>query len=189
MSPQPEVKDAILSLIGRKDLVALKKYLEPWHPADLAPLLAELPVEALASLFRCSNRDLAAATFGYLPVHAQKKLLRMLSQQQAAELLNALPPDDRTVFIDSLPLDVAMQMLSLLSPEERKVAQDLLAYPAESVGRMMTLDFIAVRPEWSVAQALDFIRENGYDRETLNVIYVVDEHGRLIDDVRARRFL
>lgn len=189
MSPQPEVKDAIISLIGRKDLPALKKYLEPWHPSDLAPVLAELPVESLAALFRCSNHDLAAATFGYLPVHAQKKLLRMLSQQQAAELLNALPPDDRTAFIDSLPLDVAMQMLSLLSPEERKVAQDLLAYPESSVGRMMTLDFIAVRAEWSVAQALDFIREHGYDRETLNVVYVVDDLGRLIDDVRVRRFL
>jgi magnesium transporter len=189
MSPQPEVKDAIIALIGRKDLAALKKYLEPWHPSDLAPMLAELQVESLAALFRCSNHDLAAATFGYLSVHAQKKLLRMLSQQQAAELLNALPPDDRTAFIDSLPLDVAMQMLSLLSPEERKVAQDLLAYPESSVGRMMTLDFIAVRAEWSVVQALDFIREHGYDRETLNVVYVVDDQGRLIDDVRVRRFL
>ena len=189
MPPQTQVKGEIAALIGRKDLPALKKYLQPWHPADLAPVLAELPVESLASLFRCTNHDLAAATFGYLPVGAQKKLLRMLSQQQAAELLNALPPDDRTAFIDSLPLDVAMQMLSLLSPEERKVAQDLLAYPPESVGRMMTLDFIAVRPDWSVAQALDYIREHGYDRETLNVIYVVDDHGRLIDDVRVRRFL
>lgn len=189
MSPRPKVKDEILALVGRRDPATLRKYLAPWHPADLAPLLAELPVEALASLFRCSNHDLAAATFGYLPADVQQKLLRMLSQPQAAELLDALPPDDRTAFIDGLPLDVAMQMLSLLSPEERKVAQDLLAYPENSVGRMMTLDFIAVRAEWSVARTLEHIREHGHDRETLNVVYVVDEEGRLVDDVRVRRFL
>lgn len=189
MPLQAQVKGEIAGLIARKDFPAIKKYLEPWLPSDIAPLLAELSVEELASLFRCTKRDLAAATFGYLATGPQKKLLRMLSQEQAAELLNALPPDDRTAFIDSLPLDVAMQMLSLLSPEERRVAQDLLAYPAESVGRMMTLDFIAVHPDWSVAQALDYIRENGYDRETLNIIYVIDDQGRLIDDVRVRRFL
>lgn len=189
MLPPIQVRGEIAALVARKDQTALRKYLDPWLPADLAPILVDLPVEELAAIFRCTGRNLAAATFGYLPLASQKKLLRLLSQEQAAALLNELPPDDRTAFIDSLPLDVAMQMLSLLSPEERKVAQDLLAYPEDSVGRMMTLDFIAVRPEWSVAQALDYIRENGYDRETLNVIYVVDGGGRLIDDVRVRRFL
>lgn len=189
MPLQPKIKGEITALVLRKDLAALRKYLEPWLPADLAPMLAELTVEELASIFRCTRRELAAATFGYLPVASQKKLLRLLSQEQAAALLNELPHDDRTAFIDSLPLDVAMQMLSLLSPEERKVAQSLLAYPENSVGRMMTLDFIAVHPDWTVAQALAYIRENGYDRETLNVVYVVDDQGRLIDDVRVRRFL
>lgn len=189
MSAQASLKNEISALIARKDTAALKLYIKPWLPADLAPHLAELPVEGLAALFRCGSRELATITFGYLPVASQKKLLRLLSQEQAAALLNELPHDDRTAFIDSLPLDVAMQMLSLLSPEERKVAQSLLAYPENSVGRMMTLDFIAVHPDWTVAQALAYIREHGYDRETLNVIYVVDEHGRLIDDVRVRRFL
>jgi magnesium transporter len=140
-------------------------------------------------LFRCSSKELAAATFGYLRVDAQRKLLRLLSQEQAAALLNALPPDDRTAFLDELPLDVAMQMLALLSPEERKVAQSLLAYPENSVGRMMTLDFVTARPEWTVREALDYVRAHGSDRETLNVAYVIDETGKLIDDVRMRRFL
>jgi magnesium transporter len=189
MSAEANVKTDIAALIARKDTAAIKRYLEPWLASDLAPLLAELSIEELAGLFRCTTHELAAATFGYLPIDAQKKLLKLLSQAQAAALLNALSPDDRTVFISELPLDVAMQMLCLLSPVERKVAQDLLAYPEESVGRMMTLDFVAVRPEWTVAEVLAYIREHGYDRETLNVIYVVDETGRLIDDVRVRRFL
>ena len=189
MPAQANVKTEISALIARKDLAALKKYLEPWLPMDLAPLIAELPVEELAALFRVGSRELDATIFTYLPIESQKKLLKVINQAQAAALLNALPPDDRTAFLNELPLDVAMQMLSMLTPDERQVAQSLLAYPEHSVGRMMTLDFVAVRPEWSVRQALDYIREHGYDRETLNMVYVVDEGGRLIDDVRVRRFL
>jgi magnesium transporter len=189
MIASPNVRSELVGLIARRDFAALKKLLEPWLAADLAPILAELSVEELATLFRCSSKELAAATFAYLPNDSQRKLLKLLTQEQAAALLNALSPDDRTAFLDELPLDVAMQMLSLLSPEERKVAQSLLAYPENSVGRMMTLDFIAVRPEWSVGEALDHIRTHGYDRETLNIVYVIDDHGRLIDDIRARRLL
>lgn len=189
MPAQPNVKAEISALLARKDVGALRKYLEPWLPMDLAPLIAELPLEDLAALFRAGSRDFNATVFTYLPIEAQKKLLKLLSQDQAAALLNALPPDDRTAFLNELPLDVAMQMLAMLTPDERQVAQSLLAYPEHSVGRMMTLDFVAVRAEWSVREALDYIREHGYDRETLNMVYVVDAEGRLIDDVRVRRFL
>lgn len=189
MIPAAKVRTDIMAMVDRHDFAGLKKYLEPWLPADMAPILAELPVEQLAALFRCASRDLAAVTFSYLPVESQRKLLKVLNQEQAAALLNALPPDDRTKFLDEMPLDVAMQMLSLLSPEERKVAQALLAYPENSVGRMMTLDYIAVRPEWTVREAFEHIRTNGYDRETLNIVYVVDEQGHLIDDIRVRRLL
>src|SRR5471032_1149872 len=189
MPQQANVKAELVALIDRKDNVALKKYLEPWLPSDLAPIIADLPVEELARLFRVSSRELAAATFTYLPIDAQKKMLHVLNQEQAAALLNALPPDDRTAFLNELPLDVAMQMLSMLTPDERQVAQSLLAYPEHSVGRMMTLDYVAVHPEWSVRQALDYIREHGYDRETLNLVYVVDAAGHLVDDIRVRRFL
>lgn len=182
-------KAEVSTLLANKDSAALKAKLAPWLPADVAPLLAELPVEQLATLFRGCSQELAAAVFAYLEDGAKRKLLKTLTQPQAAALLNELPPDDRTAFLNSLPLDVAMQMLSLLSPEERKVAQDLLAYPAHSVGRMMTLDYVAVRPEWTVGEALTYIREHGYDRETLNMVYVTDEAGLLLDDVRVRRFL
>ncbi len=176
-------------MIARKDWAGVKKFIEPWLPIDLAPQIADLPVEELAALFRVASRELDSATFSYMPLEAQKKLLKVLTQEQAAALLNALPPDDRTAFLNELPLDVAMQLLAMLSPDERKVAQSLLSYPEHSVGRMMTLDFVAVRPELTVREALDYIRTHGYDRETLNMVYIVDEEGRLIDDVRVRRFL
>jgi magnesium transporter len=189
MPAQASVKTDISALIEHKDLGALKKFLEPWLPMDLAPIIADLPVEELAALFRVSSRELAATTFTYMPLEAQRKVLRALSQDQVAALLNALPPDDRTAFLNELPLDVAMQLLAMLTPDELHVAQSLLAYPEHSVGRMMTLDYVAIRPEWTVREALDYIREHGYDRETLNMVYIVDEAGHLIDDVRVRRFL
>ena len=189
MPQEANVRLTLSTLIARRDFVALKKFLEPWLVADLAPMAAELSIEELATLFRQGSRELAAATFTYLPLDAQKKLLKTLNQEQAAALLNALPPDDRTLFLNELPLEIAMQMLGMLTPDERQVAQSLLAYPKHSVGRMMTLDFVAVRPEWSVREALDYIREHGYDRETLNIVYVVDADGRLLDDIRVRRLL
>jgi magnesium transporter len=143
----------------------------------------------LAALFRVCSRDLTVATFTYMPLEPQKRLLKLLTQEQAAALLNGLPSDDRTAFLNELPLDLAMQLLSMLTPDERQVAQSLLAYPEHSVGRMMTLDFVAVHPEWTVREALDYIREHGYDRETLNVVFVVDDDGHLVDDIRVRRFL
>jgi magnesium transporter len=189
MPAQANVKSEISALIARKDIAALKKYLEPWLPMDIAPLIAELPVEELAALFRICSRELAATGFTYMPLESQKKLLKLLTQDQSAALLNALPPDDRTAFLNELPLDVAMQLLAMLTPDERQVAQSLLAYPEHSVGRMMTLDFVALHPEWSVRESLDYIREHGYDRETLNMVYVVDADGHLIDDIRVRRLL
>lgn len=138
MMERASVKIEIAALIARKDYAALKKYLEPWLPADLAPVIADLSVEELAALFRVCSRELAAAVFTYMPLAAQRKLLKALNQEQAAALLNALPPDDRTMFLNELPLDVAMQLLAMLTPDERQVAQALLGYPEHSVGRVMT---------------------------------------------------
>ncbi|HVT72724.1 MAG TPA: magnesium transporter [Lacunisphaera sp.] len=179
----------ISTLIANKDYGALKAKLAPWLPADVAPILAELPVEQLAMLFRGCSKELAAAVFAYLDHNAKHKLLKTLTQPQAAALLNDLSPDDRTEFLNQLPLDLAMQLICLLTPEERKITQDLLAYPEHSVGRMMTLDFVAVHADWTVREALEYIREHGFDRETLSMIYVTDEGGHLLDDIRVRRFL
>src|SRR3954471_21991086 len=154
MPEQGNVRTEVAALLAHKDVAGLKKYLEPWYPADLAPLIADLPVEQLAALFRACSRDLAAVTFTYMAPPEQTKLLKTLHQDQTAALLNALPPDDRTAFLNDLPLEVSMQLLGMLTPDERQVAQALLAYPEHSVGRMMTLDYVAIRAEWTVREAL-----------------------------------
>src|SRR5213076_1115353 len=104
-------------------------------------------------------------------------------------LLNHMSPDDRTWFLSELPANVTKQLLALLTPEERAEAVTLLGYAPGTVGRLMTPHYIAVREDWSVRQVLDYVREHGQDSETLNVVYVVDAAGILIDDIRIREFL
>ncbi len=188
-APNTSFRTEISTLLAKKDFAALKIKLAPWLASDVAPILSELPIEDLSALFRGCSKELSAAVFSYLEHNAKHKLLKTLTQAQTSALLNELPADDRTAFLHELPLDLAMQLICLLTPEERKITQDLLAYPEHSVGRMMTLDFVAVHTDWSVRESLDYIRTHGYDRETLNMVYVTDEAGCLLDDIRVRRFL
>jgi magnesium transporter len=112
-----------------------------------------------------------------------------MAQEDVASLLNNMAPDDRTMFLEELPATATRQLLSLLTPEERSVALTLLGYPENSVGRLMTPHYVAVREQWTVQEVLDYVRAHGQDSETLNTIYVVDEQGLLIDDVRIRELL
>ena len=120
---------------------------------------------------------------------AQQCLLRARGQEEVVKIINEMSPDDRTALLEELPGSAVKELLRLLSPKELAVAQTLLGYPEKSVGRLMTPDFIAVKDSWTVKEVLDFVRGHGRDSETLNVIYVVDEQGKLIDDVRIREFL
>ena len=165
------------------------KVFKEWTPADLAELISDLPVEEQVVLFRVLPHQIATEAFEYLEFDAQENLLRAMGQEETVKLINQMSPDDRTALLEELPSSAVTHLLKLLSPEERAVAQSLLGYPEHSVGRLMTPDFIAIREEWTVKHVFDFIREHGQDSETLNVVYVVDEKGKLIDDVRIREFL
>jgi magnesium transporter len=156
---------------------------------DLAEVLTGLPLEDRVLFFRTLPRKEAAAVFEYLEPESQEALLKAMATEEAAALLNDMAPDDRTMFLEELPASATRQLLALLTPEERSVAVTLLGYPEKSIGRLMTPNYIAVREGWTIQQVLDYIRKHGQDSETLNVIYVVDERGVLIDDIRIREFL
>jgi magnesium transporter len=112
-----------------------------------------------------------------------------MAHEDVASLLNNMAPDDRTMFLEELPASVTRQMLALLTPAERTVAVKLLGYPENSVGRLMTPNYVRVREHWTIREVLDHIRTHGQDSETLNHIYVVDAKGLLIDDIRIRELL
>src|SRR3989442_11071418 len=182
---EPEIR----SVIDARDFTALREIFREWPPADVAEVILDLPEDEQVIIFRVLPSALAADVFEYIGIEEQQKLLRAMAHEQVVGILNEMSPDDRTALLEELPSAAAGQLIKLLTPEERRVAQALLGYPEGSVGRLMTPDFIAVHDEWTVKDVLDHVREHGRDSETLNVIYVVDESGKLIDDVRMREFL
>ncbi len=181
----PEIR----SLIDARDFNGLRALFKEWPPADVAEVILDLPEDEQVIIFRVLPAALAADAFEYIGVEEQQNLLKAMAHEQVVGILNEMSPDDRTALLEELPSEAARKLIRLLTPEERRVAQALLGYPEGSVGRLMTPDFIAVHEDWTVQQVLDFVREFGRDSETLNVVYVVDDHNKLIDDVRMREFL
>jgi magnesium transporter len=179
----------IQTLIHERNFSALKEIFCDWPPADVAELIAELPDEDQVILFRILPRQLAGHAFEYLSRDDQKRLLQAMGKEEVVKIINEMSPDDRTALLEELPGSAVTQLLQLLTPEERAKAKDLLGYPERSVGRLMTPDFIAIKEDWTVQQVLDHVRQFGKDSETINILYVVDDRWRLIDDVRIREFL
>jgi magnesium transporter len=185
----PDTIVDVASLIRRSDFATLREELVQHRPQELASILSELRPDDQVIAFRILPRRLAASVFEYLSAEDQRALVKAMGQEDVAKLLNDMSPDDRTWFLSELPANATKQLLALLTPQERAEAVTLLGYAPGTVGRLMTPHYIAVREDWTVQQVLDYVREHGQDSETLNVIYVVDDDGVLIDDIRIREFL
>ena len=179
----------LAAAVRTRDFSGLREALEKMPPSAIANLIIQIHTDDQALLFRVLPRKLAATTFEYLPLEEQEELLKSLAQEEVAAILNGMADDDRTRLLEELPGAATKQLLTLLSPEERAKAVKLLGYPEDSVGRLMTPHYIAVQPDWTVQEVLDYVRSHGQDSETLNMVYVVDAHGVLIDDIRMRSFL
>jgi magnesium transporter len=178
-------------LIKNKSWSALRRELEDMDPILIADAIEELSDQDDIILFRLLPREQAKNTFQYLSHDKQEQIIEGLAKNvsKLSGLLNDLDPDDRTAFFEELPGKITHRLIQLLSPEERSIAIRLLGYPEHSIGRLMTPEFVAVKPEFTVAQALNHIREHGRDSETLNLIYVIDENWKLIDDIRIREII
>jgi magnesium transporter len=184
-SIQPEIE----GLIRARDFATLREVLDDLLVPDLAELISDIEPQDRAVVFRLLPKQRATDVFEYLDREAQRELLEAMAKEDVSAILNDMRPDDRTALLGELPAPVARDLIARLSPEERRIAQALLGYPEKSVGRLMTLDYVAVRQEWTIEQVLASIRVHGKDSETLNMLYVVDEAGRLIDEVRIREIL
>ncbi|MDR2470152.1 MAG: magnesium transporter [Tannerella sp.] len=186
-----ERKNRFHTLIENKDWKILKQELHAFDPLQIAEIIEMLDDADAVVLFRLLPRILAKETFQYLSHEQQEDIIEGLAtnSNQIASLLNDLDPDDRTAFFEELPGKVSQRLMQMLSKEEREIAIRLLGYPEESIGRLMTPEYVAIKPHFTVAQALEHIRRFGHDSETLNVIYVVDDHWRLIDDIRIKEII
>lgn len=155
---------------------------------DVAELIEEFPEEGIRILSHLSPHR-SVSVFKILDFNVQEELIEELPESRLREIINDMPPDDRTSLLEELPERVAKELLKLLRKDELEITLKLLGYPEDSVGRRMTPDYLDVKEEWTVRQALDHIRKNGRDSETIDMIYVIDKNGRLVDDLRIREFL
>jgi magnesium transporter len=178
----------ILYLLEQRRFRDVRKALKDVPPADVAETLALLEPEPAASAFRLLPRDQAGEAFADLEHDHQETLIEALGAK-ARLIVEAMEPDDRAEMLDELPHQVARRLIAALDAEDRQVTQAILGYPADSVGRLMTPDYVRIRSSWTIARALEHVREYGSDAETVTWVYITGEGGRLIDDVHIRKLL
>jgi len=182
---QPEIRE----LIEQKNFSAIKTAIRDMETHDLVELLTNLEGEDLAVVFRLLPAGEAADIFGDLEIEQQEELLKTLSTERMASILNDMPPDERTELLEELPGELAQRLLNTLRGEQLRIARSLLAYPEDSIGRLMTPEYVAVRADWTIEQVLEHVRRVGQNVETLNVLYVVDDHGHLLDELMLQRLV
>ncbi|MFC1503929.1 magnesium transporter [Spirochaetota bacterium] len=179
----------IENIITNRDWTELKKLILTIPPPDLAEIYSGLNEKYNFLFFRNLPTDIAADVFSHLDPEEQQELLTKFTGKQTKGILAELDPDDRTAFLEELPGDLTRKLLNLLSSEDLKEARQLLGYPEDSVGRNMTPDYVAVKKDLTVKKAIEYIRKYGKDKETINVIYVIDESKHLIGEFRIRNLI
>ncbi len=186
-----DIVTGIRELIRDKNWKILKARLNQTNLNRLADIINSFHSDEKVILFRLLSRIKAKEIFQKLNYQQQKEIVKQLARyrKRLSRLLNDLDPDDRTAFFEELPGEIAQRLMQLLDPRERKIATSLLGYPEDSIGRLMTPEYVAVKLDFTVAETLEHIRVFGRDSETMNIIYVVDDGWHLLDDIRIRDIL
>jgi len=182
---QPGLYEQFDALIAKEDTLEIREFLNDQNISDVADLINEYP-EYEARIIANMSIHRAASVFKILDISQQKDIVKELPSSKTAELLNELPADDRTDFLEELPKAAIRDLIKLLDPEERKITLSLLGYPEDSVGRLMTPDYVYVYAHNTVDQVFETLRKYARNSETIDVVYVIDEKGELIDDLRIR---
>ncbi|MDA3615726.1 magnesium transporter [Polluticaenibacter yanchengensis] len=185
ITKQQSMHEEFEQLIATDKKMEIRNFLNDQNISDVAQLVYDYP-EYEIQIFVSLNINRAASVFKILDFAEQKRIINSLPPFKTAELLNELPSDDRTDFFEEMPSSAVRELIKLLNPEELKTTLSLLGYPENSVGRLMTTDYVYIYADDTVAQAIETIRRYGKDSETVDVIYVIDDKGDLLDDLRIR---
>lgn len=185
---QPSLQEQFEAIIQTEDKLSIKQFLDDQIISDVALLVDEYP-EYEDRIIANMSVHRAASVFKILDISVQKRIIHELPPNTTAVLLNELPADDRTDFLEELPSNVVRELIKLLDPDERKITLSLLGYPENSIGRLMTPDYIYVYEHNTIEEVFATIRKFGKDSETINVIYVINEKDEFLDDIRISEFI
>ena len=187
-TPEISLQQMFEEAIASEDQLAIKEFLNDQNISDVADLIYEFDDYETQIISHLSIHR-AASVFKILDSNEQKRIIKNLPAFKSAELLNELPADDRVDFFEELPTSTVRELIKTLEPAERKITLELLGYPENSVGRLMTPDYVYVYEYNTVHEVLETIRRWGTNSETIDVIYVINGKGELIDDIRIRDFI
>ena len=176
-------------LINEQAYRELRDTLSAMEPADIADMIETLAPESGVVAFRMLPREISAAVFAELTQPVQESLLEELGTERSSRVIESMDPDDRAALLDELPVEIATRLIRQFSPANRRVTQAILGYASESVGRLMTPDYVRVRSDWSIDRALEHIRRYGHNAETVDWVFVIDHENKLIDDIHIREIL
>ena len=185
---QPSIDEQFEAVILTENKLHIRDFLNHQMISDVAELVYKYP-EYESQIIANMLVHRAASVFKILEFPTQKRIIQTLPPNTIASLLNELPPDDRTDFLEELSSNAVRELIKLLDPEERKITLSLLGYPENSIGRLMTPDYVYVYPDNTIEEVFATIRKYGKDSETINVIYVINDKGELLDDIRIRDFI
>lgn len=188
LEEQLSIREQFEAIILTEDKLQIRDFLNDQNISDVADLVYEYP-DYESQIVANMSVHRAASVFKILEFPTQKRIIQTLPPNTIASLLNELPADDRTDFLEELPSNAVRELIKLLDPEERKITLSLLGYPENSIGRLMTPDYVYVYPDNTIEEVFATIRKYGKDSETINVIYVINEKGELLDDIRIRDFI
>jgi len=179
------LQDQFEEVIASEDKLTIQEFLNDQNISDVADLIYENP-DFESQIISHLSIHRAVGVFKILDPNEQKKIIKDLPPFKSAELLNELPADDRVAFLEVLPNSVVRELIKTLDPEERKITLELMGYPENSVGRLMNPDYVYVYEYNTVKEVIDTIRRFGTNSETIDVIYVINYKGELLDDIRIR---
>jgi len=181
--------EEVRALLDTKQYTKLRQYLGELNTADIATLMEELEEGELLKIFRILPKNLAADVFSYLEVDNQQLIITSLSDKEAANIINNLMADDAVDFLEEMPANVVKKLLAYATPETRRDINHLLRYPEDSAGSIMTVEYVDLKENLTVDQAVERIRKVGVDSETINICYVLDKERRLVGTVALRYLL
>ncbi len=183
------IKPEFDELIEQKDWAALKDVINDVPEVDVAELLEDIDDEVAIVVFRLLKKQKAANVFAHLSSTKGANLLDLLTSQQIGDVMSNLEPDERVSLMEELPGHLTERVLSSMNPSDQRQVKKLFGYPEESVGRIMTPRYVRVKKHWTIQRAMEHIRMYGHSVETVNVIYIVDENLKLIDDLSLNELI
>lgn len=189
-------KDIIISqaemvtrLLDEKQFTALRAELERRNAADVAALFDELPAETLPLLFRLLPKELAADTFVEMDSDAQRLLIKGFSDSELKEVVEELYVDDAVDIVEEMPANVVVRILDQADPDTRKMINEIMRYPEDSAGSIMTTEFVALRENYSVEDAIKRLRRTAVEAESIDVCYVIKPDRMLVGYITIRTLI